>query len=133
MDKSNETYPFSCDRANKVLRISAVSNCLPRRRYPAMKSGLGDDTSVPDFADQLVLAHDPVSMPDEQQQQIKDLRLYVDDCAIPAQFASRRVEFEAIEPVGHDNRAIQSAISRKTRGNHKESERIQQRRAGTTR
>jgi hypothetical protein len=52
---------------------------------------------VPDHLDQFVLAHDPVAVADQMHEQVKHLRLDMNNRAAAPQLPPRNVDFEVSE------------------------------------
>ena len=68
-------------RANAALVLSAVADRAPRRADAGAERRLRNDAALPDRVDQLVLAHDPVAVANQMDQQIEYLRLDGNDVA----------------------------------------------------
>jgi hypothetical protein len=83
--------------ANEVLIVAAVAQRPPRSTDAGAERRLGDETTLPNCLDQLILAHDSVAMLDEVNDQIEDLRLDANNRAGSPQFMPRDIDFEACE------------------------------------
>jgi hypothetical protein len=70
--------------------IDAVGEC-----------GFGDGPAIPDRVDQFILAHNPVMVAHEMNEEIEDLRLDVDGHTLAPQLMLAEVDFEIREPVLH--------------------------------
>lgn len=83
--------------ADQRLIVAGVAQCAPRRADAGAERRLRDDAALPDRVDQLVLAHDPVAVSDEMNEQIEHLRLEVNDRAGAPQLAPSQIDLEVGE------------------------------------
>src|SRR5262249_11383624 len=93
----DEAKPTLVHGANEALVVTAVAERAPRRADAGAERRLGDDAAVPDHIDQLVLAHDPIAVLDQMDEQIEDLRLEMHDRSGAAQLPARKVDLELSE------------------------------------
>ena len=56
---------------------------------------------APDCLNKIVLAHNAVAVGDEVLQQVKHLRLHLDECIPPAELAAIRVEHKIFKEIKH--------------------------------
>src|SRR5262245_15601000 len=96
-DLPNESESTLMLRANEALIVAAVAQRPPRSTDAGAERCVGDETTLPNCFDQLILAHDSVAMLDEVDDQIEDLRLDVNNGAGSPQFMPSYIDFEACE------------------------------------
>jgi hypothetical protein len=96
-DLSNKSESTLTLRANEALIVAAVAQRPPRSTDAGAERCLGDETTLPNLLDQLILAHDSVAMLDKVNDQIEDLRLDVNNSAGTPQFMPSDIDFEACE------------------------------------
>jgi hypothetical protein len=80
--------------ANQVLIVAAVTERAPCRADAGVERRLRDDAALPDRVEQLVLTDDPVTIPNEENQQIEYLRLGMHNSAGASQLPPRDVDLE---------------------------------------
>jgi len=66
--------------------FAAVANGLTRGGNSARERGIGNNAAVPHVLDQIVLAHHAVTVANEIEQKIENLRIDGDEIGAPAQF-----------------------------------------------
>ena len=66
--------------------FAAVTNGLARVGNSARERGIGNNTAVPHVLDQIVLAHHAVTVANEIEPKIENLRIDGDEIGVPAQF-----------------------------------------------
>src|SRR5262245_55057327 len=91
---ADEAETALIDRTDRRLVIAAVAKGAPRRLDAGAERRIRDDPPLPNGGDQLVLAHHPVAMLDEVNQQVEDLRLDPNGVASAKQLAARHVDFK---------------------------------------
>ena len=89
------------DGADELLRLSVITQRLPRRFHPARQCRIRDDAAVPDLLEDFVLGDQPVARIDQQREQGEDLGLERHSLAPGAQLDPVEIEFEVAEPVQH--------------------------------
>src|SRR5262245_22122352 len=94
VDIADETKPAPVKRANEALVVAAVAERAPCRADPGAQRRLRDDAPLPNRVEQLVLADEPVAVPNEMNQQVEYLRLDVNNHTSPAQLSLRDIDFE---------------------------------------
>ncbi len=99
LDVTNETKATLVQRANEALVVAAVAERAPCRADPGAQRRLRDDAALPNRVEQLVLADDSISIPNEVNQQIEYLRLDVNRRAGASQLLSRDVDLELGEAI----------------------------------
>jgi len=92
------------DGANEGLLLPPVADRSAGGIDPAVQSSVRDGAALPDLFDQLILADHPVRVPGKVDQQIKDLRLSVNDTGSPSVVPPIRVYREVIKPIQHVTR-----------------------------
>ena len=80
-----------------MLVLPAITNRITRCGDPAADRGLGDDPSIPDGRDELVLRHDAFAVTDEIVDQIEDLGLDSDRVGAAPEFPSVGVKRAVLE------------------------------------
>ena len=96
-DLPDESESTLTQRANEALVVAAAAERPPGSADAGPERRLRDGTTVPDCLDQLILAHDSVAMLDEVNDQLKDLRLDVNNRASSSQFLSSNLDIETGE------------------------------------
>ena len=94
VDIADETKPALVQCANEALVLAAVAERSPCRADAGAERRLRDGAPVPDRVDQLVLADDPIAVPNKVNEQIEHLRLDVNNRAGAPQLVSRDVDLE---------------------------------------
>src|SRR5262245_16484702 len=79
-------------RPDEPLASTAIADCAPCRADSAGDRILRHHAALPHGLHQLVLADDPVAMPDELDQDVEDLRLDAYGRAIAAQLAAVAID-----------------------------------------
>lgn len=78
--------------ADQRLARAVIADRLAGRVDPAGQGGLGDEASVPNLVDQLVLADDPVTIFHEVDDEVENLRLHGNGNLLAAQLTPIGVE-----------------------------------------
>ena len=79
---------------NKKLICSVIAKYTPRAIDAAGERGFRDDPAIPDRVDQLILAHNPITVAHQVDDDIEHLRLDVDGHALASEFLLIKVDFE---------------------------------------
>jgi hypothetical protein len=87
-----EAAPVQCP--NKKLIRSVVAKHTPGAIDTAGECGFRDDPAIPDGVDQLILAHNPIMVAHQMDDEIEDLGLDVDGHALTAELLLIKVDFE---------------------------------------
>ena len=82
------------ERPNHKLLVSIVANGAPRRADAGAQRCLGDDTTLPNGLDKLVLAYNSIAIPDEVNEQIEHLWLDADNLTTSAQLMPPKIDFK---------------------------------------
>src|SRR5499427_10119698 len=93
-DVTDETKPTLVQRANETLVVAAVAERAPGRADARAQCRLRDDASLPNRLKQLVLADDSITVADEVNKEVEDLRLDVNDRAGAPHLLSCEVDLE---------------------------------------
>src|SRR3989442_1740277 len=89
------------DGADEFLLFSLVSDGVPRGIDSTAQGGIRDDSSLPDRRQQIILAHDVISVPDQVQEEIEHLRFDLHHSAAVTQLAASWVESIIAEQEAH--------------------------------
>src|SRR5262249_25067468 len=99
----NEPDALPRHRADQLLALAGIADGLASGSDPAAERRLRDDAPAPHRRDEVILGDDPVTVVDQINKQIKDLRFDSDEIGAPAKLApadAERIaaEFEPQEP-----------------------------------
>src|SRR5262249_20742908 len=83
------------------LLCAGIADGPPSGAHTAREGIVRDEPSIPDDTDELVLGHDPVSVPYEMNQHVEHLWLDGDDGPVPIQLPPITVDFAVSEYEGH--------------------------------
>src|SRR5262252_2159921 len=75
MDRADKAHTLAGNGADHFLNVSIVTNRFACGIDPACQGRIRYDAAAPDRCDQVVLAHDTVSVLDQVDQQVEHLRL----------------------------------------------------------
>ena len=86
-DCANEAMAFARDGSDQLLVLAGVAERLPRGVNPTAQGCIRNNTALPDRGDEIVFADNALTILDEVDQHIEDLRLDIDRLAAAAQLA----------------------------------------------
>jgi len=89
------------ERAYQPLPVAIVTDRSPRRIDAAGKRRFRYNAPAPDCLNNIVLADNAVAVGDKVLQQVKHLRLHLDECIPPAELAAIRVEHKIFKGIKH--------------------------------
>jgi hypothetical protein len=92
IDRRDKANALSRDGANKALLFSGIADCLSCGIYPAGQGRLRNYSTTPYRRDEVVLADHAITIFNEVDQNIENLRLYGDELVAPAQLPPFYVE-----------------------------------------
>src|SRR5215813_1479108 len=75
MDRADKAHTPAGDGADGLLLLSVVANRFARGVDPTCQRRVRNNAAAPDRCDEVVLAHDAVSIRDQVEQQVEYLRL----------------------------------------------------------
>jgi hypothetical protein len=101
LDVGDEPEPAPMQRPDEMLIRSVVAKHTPGAVDAAGECGFRDDPAVPDGVDQLILAHDPIMVAHQMDDEVEDLRFNVDGHALTSKLLLAKIEFELQESVFH--------------------------------
>jgi hypothetical protein len=96
---ANEAEAPAWKRANENLALTSIAKCASRRIDARVHGGIGDDASLPNCIDQLLLADDAVAVLDEIGKQGENLRFHADWTVFAYEFQEFGIQSEAAESV----------------------------------
>jgi len=73
---------------------AVVAKGAPSRTQPRTECGFRDNSSKPHGIDELILADDTIGIPDQINEQVKDLGFNWDDLVCSSQFVACNVDFK---------------------------------------
>ena len=97
----DEAEPALMEGADKCLIVSVIAERLARSVDPTRERRLRDDPSVPNGIKDLVLADNPLSIAEQEQEEVKDLRLNMHGRSRPTQFLAQNVQLAIFEKIQH--------------------------------
>src|SRR5215207_10014687 len=103
----DEAEPALVEGANERLIVSVVAERLASSVDPTRERRLRDDPSVPNGVKDLVLADDPLSIAEQEDEEVEDLRLNMHGRSRPTQLLAQNVQlaiFKKIQHQGHPMR-----------------------------
>jgi hypothetical protein len=83
--------------ANKELFVTTIADGTPRRAYTRAECCLWDDASLPDSANQFVLADSSTTVPNEVKEKVEHLRFHRDDLTASAQLMQPEIDLKIAE------------------------------------
>jgi hypothetical protein len=92
IDRRDKANALSRDGANEALLFSGIADCLSRGIYPAGQGRLRNYSTTPYRRYEVVLADHAITIFDEVDQNIENLRLYGDELIAPAQLPPFYIE-----------------------------------------
>src|SRR5262249_27976483 len=93
-DVADESESALVERANERMIVAGVAERAPGGADAGADRRLRDHAPLPNRGDQLVLAHDSITVPDEVDEQVEHHRLDGDNRAGSPQFSPREVDLE---------------------------------------
>ena len=90
--------------ANEALRLAVIAEGGAQRLDPARQGRIGNNSSVPDLFDDLILRDEALGVLDKEAKERKNLRFECDIRAVFPQFRFQRVELEILKSVNHRRR-----------------------------
>src|SRR4051812_36777817 len=99
---SDEAEPALVEGTNQRLIVSVVAERLAGSVDPTRERRLRDDPSVPNGVKDLVLADDPLSVAEQEQEEVEDLRLDMHGRSRPAQLVAPDVQLAIFENIQHE-------------------------------
>jgi hypothetical protein len=73
MHRCYKSYALAGDGSDHFLLFAGIADGAPGGIDPAAESGLGDDPTLPNSGEQIVLGNDPVPVLDEVDEDVEDL------------------------------------------------------------
>jgi hypothetical protein len=95
---ADETDTLADDRADQPLLLTGVADDSPGGADTARNGRVRNDPPAPDRSQQIVLADHPVSVSDEEFQEVENLRFHRQQRGPSAQLAPLRVESVILKP-----------------------------------
>ena len=99
-DRGAETVAVAGEGPDAVAGAARLQRG-PRQAHRPLQGAVRHDRVGPERVQQLLLADDPVAVPDQVEQQVEHLRLQRQLAALEPELAPRRVELVAAESVHH--------------------------------
>src|SRR5215207_6600325 len=97
----DEAEPALVEGANERLIVSVVAERLARSVDPTRERRHRDDPSIPNGVEDLVLADDPLSVAEQEDEEVEDLRLDMHGRSRPTQLLARDVQLAIFEKIQH--------------------------------
>src|SRR5215213_5506709 len=98
----DEAEPALMEGADKCLIVSVVTERLAGSVDPTRERRLRNDPSVPNGVKDLVLADDPLSVAEQEKEEVEDLRLDMHGRSRPTQLLPRDVQLAIFEKIQHE-------------------------------
>jgi len=92
LNDSHEAESLTGYSANQSLLGAAVADCVSNGRNSAAQRRVRNDSAIPNFRQQIVLADDAPAIVDEENQEVEDLRFDRDDIGSAPQFTQVGIE-----------------------------------------
>src|SRR6185436_870197 len=92
LHRTNKAKAYARQSLDKTLPLAGIAYRISRGIQSRRQRSIGDDASVPDGANKVVLADDALSVPDQVIEQVKNLRCGRNCISCPIQFTPFRVE-----------------------------------------
>src|SRR5215510_693791 len=93
VDRANKAHAFARNGADYFLNVSVVANRFACGVDPARQRRIRYDAAAPDRRDQVILAHDAVSVLDQVNQQVEYLRLQRNQLGAAPKLSSVRIKY----------------------------------------
>src|SRR5690349_8456194 len=72
--RTNEAKTSTRQRFDQALLLAGIADSIPGGVQAGRQCGIGDDASVPNGTDEVVLAYDALPVSNQVDEQVKDLR-----------------------------------------------------------
>src|SRR5215204_4343256 len=98
----DEAEPALVEGTNERLIVSVVAERLAGSVDPTRERRLRNDPSIPNGVKDLILADDPLSVAEQEDEEVEDLRLDMHGRSRPTQLLPRDVQLAIFEKIQHE-------------------------------
>src|SRR5215471_21773502 len=102
MNCADKAHTLAGNGADRLLLLSVVANRLARGVDPTCQGRVRYNAAAPDRRDEVVLAHDAVSVRDQVQQQVEYLRLQSNQLRAAAKLPSIGIKYMIFKKEFHE-------------------------------